>query len=85
MKLRNGKILSTKLVQRVSTRLNLQNRLSKNTTIANSFNNKNRGYPSIDKCHAKKLLTCARISTNNTAKSTFNGSTFSLNFETDII
>ena len=56
MKLRNGKLLNTftKLVQRVSTRLNLQNRLSKNTTIANMFNNKNRGYPSIDKCHAKK-------------------------------
>ena len=54
MKLRNGKLLNTKLVQRVSTRLNLQNRLSKNTTIANIFNNKNRGYPSIDKCHAKK-------------------------------
>ena len=84
MKLRNGKILNTKLVQRVSTRLNLQNRLSKNTTIANVFNNKNRGYPSIDKCHAKKWLTCPRLSTNNTVRSTFNGRTFSLNFETDI-
>ena len=83
MKLRNGKQINTNN-QRISTRVNLQNRLSKNTTIANIFNNKSRGYPSIDKCYANKCKTCPRLSTKTTVRSNVNGRTFSLNFDKDI-
>ena len=82
MERKNGKRLNN--YQRVPMRLNLQNRLSKNITIANVFKNKNRGYPSIDKCHANKWLTCPRLSTKTTVRSTVNGRNFSLNFDSDI-
>lgn len=61
----------------VIVRVNFQNRISKNTTIAINFKNNNHGYPSIKKCHAKKCRTCPRLSTSNTVRVTFNGRKFS--------
>ena len=82
MELRNGKRLTN--YNRVSARINHQNRFSKNVTIANVFNTKNRGYPSIDKCRANKWLTCPRLVKKTTVRSTVNGRTFSLHFDNDI-